>query len=143
MPSTTKRKTKTATRCFGKTRAPLEQNQPESQNNKSTPSKKPTKTQDAGEYAGFDRDEFTSRSGGKPAAIRDIRARRGVRRVVMVGDGATDLEARTEQGAACLFVGYGGVVVRDNVAAAADWYVRRIDDLTEALSAGQEEPAAA
>lgn len=51
----------------------------------------------------------------------------------MVGDGATDLEARKEEGAACLFVGYGGVVVRGNIAAAADWYVMRIEDLTEAL----------
>lgn len=117
-------------------------NQPESQTtNRPPPPQKKHEKQGAGDYAGFDRDEFTSRSGGKPAAIRDIRARKGVSRVVMVGDGATDLEARREQGAACLFVGYGGVVVRDNVAAAADWYVRRIDDLTEALTGGQQEEA--
>jgi phosphoglycolate phosphatase-like HAD superfamily hydrolase len=61
----------------------------------------------------------------------------------MVGDGATDLEARTEPGAACLFVGYGGVVVRANVAAAADWYVHRIDELTEALAGGGGEEEAA
>lgn len=54
----------------------------------------------------------------------------------MVGDGATDLEARTEAGAAALFIGYGGVVVRKGVAEGADWYVRRIDDLTEALIEG-------
>jgi len=54
----------------------------------------------------------------------------------MVGDGATDLEAKREEGAAALFVGYGGVVVRKGVEEAADWYVRRIDDLTEALGGG-------
>lgn len=54
----------------------------------------------------------------------------------MVGDGATDLEARKEEGAAALFVGYGGVVVRQGIAEAADWYVHRIDDLTEALGSG-------
>jgi len=31
--------------------------------------------QDNGEYAGFDEEEFTCRSGGKPAAIRHIKAR--------------------------------------------------------------------
>jgi phosphoserine phosphatase len=93
-----------------------------------------TKPQDAGEYAGFDRDEFTSRSGGKPAAIRALRQKHALQRVVMVGDGATDLEARKE-GAAALFIGYGGVVVRPNIAEAADWYVHRIADLTEALLA--------
>jgi phosphoserine phosphatase len=51
----------------------------------------------------------------------------------MVGDGATDLEARKEPGAACLFIGYGGVVVRESVAREADWYVHRIADLTAAL----------
>jgi phosphoglycolate phosphatase-like HAD superfamily hydrolase len=51
----------------------------------------------------------------------------------MVGDGATDLEARKEPGAAVLFVGYGGVVVRENIAREADWYVHRIQDLTDAL----------
>lgn len=60
----------------------------------------------------------------------------------MVGDGATDLEARKEEGAACLFIGYGGVVVRDNIAAAADWYVHRIDDMTKALLAAEGEAAA-
>jgi hypothetical protein len=28
---------------------------------------------------------------------------------------------------------YGGVVARANIAAAADWYIYRIQDLTEAL----------
>ena len=39
--------------------------------------------------------------------------------VVMVGDGATDMEARLE-GAADLFIGYGGVVERKNIAEKAD-----------------------
>jgi phosphoserine phosphatase len=37
----------------------------------------------------------------------------------MVGDGATDMEARLE-GAADLFIGYGGVVERKNIAEKAD-----------------------
>lgn len=44
------------------------------------------------------------RSGGKPAAIRHIKETRNISSVVMVGDGATDMEARLE-GAAELFIG--------------------------------------
>eukprot|EP00955_Chlamydomonas_euryale_P053928 355645-Chlamydomonas_euryale.AAC.31 len=61
-------------------------------------------TQDDGSYAGFDDNEFTSRSGGKPACIRHIKETRGLSPIVMVGDGATDLEARLE-GAADIFIG--------------------------------------
>lgn len=85
-----------------------------------------------GQYAGFDEAEFTCRSGGKPAAIRHIKESRGLDSVVMVGDGATDLEARLE-GAACLFIGYGGVVVRPNVASKADWYIMDVQQLIDAL----------
>eukprot|EP00879_Flechtneria_rotunda_P017585 GHRR01018435.1.p1 GENE.GHRR01018435.1~~GHRR01018435.1.p1 ORF type:complete len:205 (+),score=69.83 GHRR01018435.1:435-1049(+) len=85
-----------------------------------------------GSYAGFDPEEFTSRSGGKAAAIREIKARYGYQRIVMVGDGATDLEAR-QPDAASIFIGYGGVVERPNIAAQADWYVYSIQPLTEAL----------
>ena len=50
----------------------------------------------------------------------------------MVGDGATDLEARLE-GAAELFIGYGGVVERKNIAEKADWYIYSIEDIIEVL----------
>lgn len=87
---------------------------------------------DDGNYAGFDRAEFTSRSGGKPAALRKIKEDGGYKVAVMVGDGATDMEARKE-GVAALFVGYGGVVQRENIARAADWYVTNFDGLIQAL----------
>lgn len=85
-----------------------------------------------GEYAGFDTKEFTSRSGGKAAAVRAIRSATGAETVIAIGDGATDVEARADGGAVA-FVGYGGGVERPAVAAAADWFVTRIADLTEAL----------
>uniref|UniRef100_A0A7S0V9Q1 phosphoserine phosphatase n=1 Tax=Polytomella parva TaxID=51329 RepID=A0A7S0V9Q1_9CHLO len=85
-----------------------------------------------GDYAGFDDKEFTCRSGGKPAAIRHIKSAFSLKKVVMVGDGATDLEARLE-GAAELFIGYGGVVVRPKIAEKADWYVMQIADIIEQL----------
>ena len=90
--------------------------------------------QDVGNYAGFDAEEFTSRSAGKASAVRHIKvsmsaaelhayitavvllfvpsyvfhaqAHFGVKSLVMVGDGVTDVEAR-QPGGADLFVGYG------------------------------------
>lgn len=85
-----------------------------------------------GGYAGFDPEEFTSRSGGKREAVRHIRKAFGMETVAMVGDGATDAEAKGDEGAE-LFIGYGGTVFREGVAERADWYVMRIDEITSVL----------
>ena len=87
---------------------------------------------DAGAYAGFDATEFTSRSGGKGRAIEHIKNAFGCARVVMIGDGATDLEARPP---ADIFIGFGGVVEREAVRLGADWFVRSFDELIQELSA--------
>ncbi len=63
-----------------------------------------------------------ARNGGKPAVVAEVcaggppRARR-----LLVGDGSSDLEAAAEVG---LFVGFGGVVDRPRVAAAARVHLR-------------------
>ncbi|KAK5785220.1 hypothetical protein PVK06_039783 [Gossypium arboreum] len=44
------------------------------------------------EFLGFDTNEPTSRSGGKPIAVQQIRKVKGYKAFVMIGDGATDLE---------------------------------------------------
>lgn len=85
-----------------------------------------------GSYAGFDPEEFTSRSGGKAEAVVHIKKKWKLESVVMVGDGATDAEAR-QPGGADLFIGYGGVVFRETVALRADWYIMRIEEITKAL----------
>ncbi|KAG8652389.1 hypothetical protein MANES_06G084800v8 [Manihot esculenta] len=46
----------------------------------------------SGEFLGFDAKEPTSRSGGKATAVQHIRKVHGYKTLVMVGDGATDLE---------------------------------------------------
>lgn len=46
-----------------------------------------------GEYAGFDENEPTSRSGGKGLVVRRLKEQHGYQRLVIVGDGATDAEA--------------------------------------------------
>ncbi|MBA3699301.1 MAG: phosphoserine phosphatase SerB [Planctomycetes bacterium] len=85
-----------------------------------------------GSYAGFDENAFTSRSGGKGTAIRDLKNRFGYAPLIMVGDGATDLEARPPADG---FIGYGGIVVREKVKAGADWFVTDFAELVAALDA--------
>ena len=83
-----------------------------------------------GEYAGFDSSELTSRDMGKPAALSKIKESGGYDTVVMVGDGATDMQARPPADA---FVGYGGVAVRDAVRDGACWFVTDFKDVIEVL----------
>lgn len=78
-------------------------------------------------------DEFTSRAGGKADAIVDLKKKHGFRKVVMVGDGATDMEAREVEGGADAFIGYGGCKVRRAVMEGSDWYVHTFDELSRAL----------
>ncbi|GER41064.1 3-phosphoserine phosphatase, partial [Striga asiatica] len=86
----------------------------------------------SGEYLGFDPNEHTSRSGGKATAVQQIRKTKGYKFLVMIGDGATDLEAR-QPGGADLFICYGGVQLRELVAAKADWLVYNFKDLINTL----------
>jgi len=76
---------------------------------------------DDGEYAGFDREELTSADMGKPKAVQKIKDDHGYKTVVMVGDGATDAQAKPPADA---FIGFGGVSVRDSVREKACWYVK-------------------
>lgn len=74
----------------------------------------------AGEFAGFDERSPLTRAGGKREVMRLWRAEIGGA-VMMVGDGATDLEA---SGVADVFVAYTGVVTRPSVVVGADVVVR-------------------
>ena len=44
----------------------------------------------------------------------------GHKNVVMIGDGVTDMQAKPP---AALFIGFGGVVVREKVRDGADWFI--------------------
>ncbi|KAI3425907.1 hypothetical protein D9Q98_007879 [Chlorella vulgaris] len=82
---------------------------------------------------GFDLREPTGHQGGKPLAIARLRELFPYETVVMVGDGITDLEAVQQTGGADMFVGFGGVVAREVVMQAADWFVTDFQVLSEAL----------
>jgi phosphoserine phosphatase len=80
---------------------------------------------ESGAYTGFDPTEPTSRDMGKPKAVQAIIDKGNYETVVMIGDGATDAQAKPP---AAAFIGFGGVAVRDKVRATADWFVTDFAD---------------
>lgn len=86
-----------------------------------------------GSFIGHDPTELTSRAGGKAQVVADLKVANGFSTVVMVGDGATDMEARDVPGGADAFIGFGGVQVRDKVKAGACWFVTDFQDIVAAL----------
>ena len=88
-----------------------------------------------GKYIGFDRNEFTWTSNGKSRAIQYIidstaDFKLGISKVIMIGDGVTDLQARPP---ACVFIGYGGIAIRDRVKNEADWFITDWKQLIDVL----------
>ncbi len=84
----------------------------------------------AGHYAGFDEAYPTTRSGGKPEIIRALKAELRPARVVMVGDGASDLETTPEVD---LFIGFGRYVAREKVRKQAAAFVFSLDEILPLL----------
>jgi phosphoserine phosphatase len=73
---------------------------------------------EAGRYAGFERDSPLTRSNGKAIIASKLKA--GSRSLALVGDGVTDIAAR-DGGA--FVIGFGGVVRRLAVVAGADHFI--------------------
>jgi phosphoserine phosphatase len=87
-----------------------------------------------GQYAGFDKSEPTSADGGKPQALQQLQQRYQYQCMVMVGDGATDAQAKPPAQA---FVGFGGVVERSAVKDQADWFVTDFRDMIQIIQQRQ------
>ena len=85
-----------------------------------------------GSYAGFDTEAPTARSRGKNAVARRLRAELGAGEVVIVGDGASDLEVK---GDADRMIGFGRYAVRAKVKAGADAFIMRLAELPPLLGA--------
>ncbi|XP_045929590.1 phosphoserine phosphatase isoform X2 [Micropterus dolomieu] len=83
-----------------------------------------------GEYAGFDESQPTAESGGKGKVISMLKEQYGFKTIVMVGDGATDLEACPPASA---FIGFGGNVIRPQVKERSSWYVTSFGELLKEL----------
>jgi phosphoserine phosphatase len=80
-----------------------------------------------GRYTGFDEAYPTTRSGGKPEVIARLKAEFKPARIVMVGDGASDLETKPFVD---LFVGFGRYVSRQKVRLESEAFITRLADLT-------------
>jgi phosphoserine phosphatase len=79
-----------------------------------------------GSYASFDEDEMTSDSGGKGRVIEYLKNKYHYQRLIMIGDGATDMEANADG-----FIGFGGNVIREKVRDNASWFVNSFYELTD------------
>lgn len=83
-----------------------------------------------GNYVNFDREYPTTRSGGKPDVIAALRQELNPARIVMVGDGVSDLET---QPMVDLFVGFGRYVKRAKVQSEATHFVESLAELESIL----------
>lgn len=83
-----------------------------------------------GNYTDFDRGYPTTRSGGKPEVLAALRQELNPERIVMVGDGVSDLETHAMVD---LFVGFGGYVRRAKVESEAEHFITRLDELAPIL----------
>lgn len=84
-----------------------------------------------GEYAGFDTKQPTSRSGGKSVVINQLKEKHGYKNLILIGDGATDLEASPPADG---FIGYGGNIIRANVQANSKWFVTDFNEIINVLN---------
>lgn len=84
-----------------------------------------------GSFKGFDDKEPTCRDGGKPAVIKMLKEAHKYHTVIMIGDGATDMQAKPPADA---FIGFGGVVEREAVRNGADWFIHDFDQLIDIAS---------
>ncbi|QUE53279.1 HAD-IB family phosphatase [Luteolibacter ambystomatis] len=78
-----------------------------------------------GRYAGYGSDYPTTRNGGKNEIIREWKAALRPNKVVMMGDGVSDLETKPDVD---LFIGFGGVVRRPLVMNGSDLWIEKMSD---------------
>jgi len=84
-----------------------------------------------GSYAGYDESCPTSKTKGKNVVARKLRAEFKADRVIMVGDGASDLEVK---GDADHVIGFGRYAERAKVKAGADAFIYALSDLAAVIN---------
>jgi len=83
-----------------------------------------------GSYAGFDENEPTSHQDGKARVVKFLKEQYGYERVIMIGDGSTDLAASPPADA---FIGFGGNQIREKVKKEAHWFVTSFKELIDTI----------
>jgi len=85
-----------------------------------------------GSYAGFNEACPTSRTKGKNEVVRQLREEMNADLVILVGDGASDLEVK---GDADMVIGFGRYAVRPKVKAGVDAFIMSLAELPELVAA--------
>jgi len=83
-----------------------------------------------GKYVEFDSSYPTTYNGGKPEIIAKLKEEFSPERIIMVGDGVSDLETKA---GVDLFVGYGKYTDREIVREGADHFIYSLADLLEII----------
>ncbi|MEM9444045.1 MAG: HAD-IB family phosphatase [Verrucomicrobiota bacterium] len=83
-----------------------------------------------GNYKGFDSHYPSTRDGGKIEMIKKIKAVKHPEKIIMVGDGNSDLETQSEVD---LFVGFGGFVQRPKVKTGAKHFIHKLQQVLPLL----------
>lgn len=83
-----------------------------------------------GAYEGYDESYPTTRSGGKPEIVTRLRGELSPARVVMIGDGASDLETKP---VVDLFVGFGRYLKREKVRLGAAHFITDLAELPDLI----------
>ncbi len=83
-----------------------------------------------GNYVKFDNSYPTTYNGGKPEIIAKLKEEFSPERIIMVGDGVSDLETKA---GVDLFVGYGKYTDREKVREGADHFIYSLADLLEII----------
>ena len=73
---------------------------------------------------------YNTKAMGKPKALQQLKDAKKYDTMVMVGDGATDAQAKPPADA---FIGFGGVVERQAVKEQADWFVTDFQDMVRVV----------
>lgn len=90
----------------------------------------PLKFNADGSYAGYDTSAAPTRNGGKPEVIAALKKELNPEQVVMVGDGISDLETRSEVD---LFIGFTRYAARDKVVREAEVCVSSLKEILPLL----------
>ncbi len=83
---------------------------------------------DAGNFVKFDNTYPTTYNGGKPQIIEKLKAEYSPERIIMVGDGVSDLETKSNVD---MFVGYGKYTDRQKVREESDHFIYSLADLLD------------
>lgn len=85
---------------------------------------------ESGTYVGYDLAYPTTRSGGKPDVIARLKRELDPVETVMIGDGVSDLESKTEVDR---FIGFGRYVMRPAVRDNAAAFIMSLDELLQVV----------